>query len=169
MEESAREACTVRARPDVRNSVYRKQRDHENRWRRNTIHPTPQDLPLAAAGGLCKIWYRVDYLWLYRSIINQTIESSTTTEQDFFSCFAPQRCSPRPTSSSFLVKKKNLKKKVNGHGQLSLRLDRDEILLLRISRRSSQVSPPIYLRHKFKPRSRNDSSSRRQRWSTHFL
>ncbi|KAH0871525.1 hypothetical protein HID58_078547, partial [Brassica napus] len=98
-----------------------------------------------------------------RSIINQTIESSTTTEQDFFSCFAPQRCSPRPTSSSFLVKKKNSKKKVNGHGQLSLRLDRDEILLLRISRRSSQVSPPIYLRHKFKPRSRNDSSSRRQR------
>nr|VDD40782.1 unnamed protein product [Brassica oleracea] len=93
----------------------------------------------------------------------QDMVSSTTTEQDFFSCFAPQRCSPRPTSSSFLVKKKNSKKKVNGHGQLSLRLDRDEILLLRISRRSSQVSPPIYLRHKFKPRSRNDSSSRRQR------
>uniref|UniRef100_A0A1J3DD76 Uncharacterized protein n=1 Tax=Noccaea caerulescens TaxID=107243 RepID=A0A1J3DD76_NOCCA len=34
----------------------------------------------------------------------------------------------------------------------------------RISRRSSQVSPPIYLRHRFLPQSRKDSSSRhRQR------
>lgn len=33
----------------------------------------------------------------------------------------------------------------------------------RVSRRSSQVSTPIYLRHRFLPRSRKDSSSRRQR------
>lgn len=33
----------------------------------------------------------------------------------------------------------------------------------RVSRRYSQVSPPIYLRHRFLPQSRKDSSSRRQR------
>ncbi|CAA7053977.1 unnamed protein product [Microthlaspi erraticum] len=32
----------------------------------------------------------------------------------------------------------------------------------RVSRRSSQVSPPIYLRHRFLPQSRKDSSSRRR-------
>ncbi|KAG2245267.1 hypothetical protein Bca4012_022630 [Brassica carinata] len=33
----------------------------------------------------------------------------------------------------------------------------------RVSRRFSQVSPPVYLRHRFLPQSRKDSSSRRQR------
>lgn len=33
----------------------------------------------------------------------------------------------------------------------------------RVSRRSSEVSPPVYLRHRFLPQSRKDSSSRRQR------
>ncbi|VVB10526.1 unnamed protein product [Arabis nemorensis] len=33
----------------------------------------------------------------------------------------------------------------------------------RVSRRSSQVSPPIYLRHRFLPQSRKGSSTRRQR------
>lgn len=32
----------------------------------------------------------------------------------------------------------------------------------RVSRRSSKVSPPIYLRHRFLPQSRKDSSSRRR-------
>ncbi|KAG5407512.1 hypothetical protein BRARA_K00391 [Brassica rapa] len=127
------------------------------------IQSTPQDLPLAAAGGLFKIWYHVDYLSSYRLIrtFNQTIESTTTTEQDFFSCFAPQRCSPHFV---ILPREEEELKEESQRPRPALpkaRPRRDPPP--RVSRRSSQVSSPIYLRHRFQPRSRNDSSSRRQR------
>ncbi|CAF2132355.1 hypothetical protein HID58_013070 [Brassica napus] len=75
------------------------------------IHSTPQDLPLAAAEHLTK-------------------PSRARRRPNKISSPVLPHKDAHHTSSSFLVKKKNSKKKVNGHGQLSLRLDRDEILLL---------------------------------------
>ncbi|KAL0739304.1 hypothetical protein Bca4012_015514 [Brassica carinata] len=126
------------------------------------IPSTPRDLPLAAAGGICTRWYHVDFLSSYRlRTFNQTIESSTTTESDIFSCFVPLRCY---SSDFFLRLKEEELKEESQRPRPALpksRPRRDPPS--RASRRSSQVSPPIYLRHRFQPRSRKDSSSRRQR------
>lgn len=119
------------------------------------IPSTTQDLQLAAVGGLCKIWSYVDYLSSYRfRTFNQAIESLTTTEPDIFSCFASLRC----YSSDFFVIFRHEEEELKEESQRphpalpKARPRRDPPP--RVSRRSSQVSPPIYIRHRFQPRSR---------------
>ncbi|CAH8360728.1 unnamed protein product [Eruca vesicaria subsp. sativa] len=108
------------------------------------IQSTQQDLPVAPVGGLCWLWYHDDYfsyLSLYRfRTFNKIRERLTRTEPheeklQEEECQRPQPALPKA------------------------RPRRDPPP--RVSRRSSQVSPPIYLRHRFQPRSRKDSSSRR--------
>lgn len=125
------------------------------------IQSTPQDLPLAAAGGICARWYHVDFLSSYRlRTFNQTIDSSTTIESDIFFCFVPLRCY---SSDFFLRLKEEELKEESQRPRPALSKARPRRDPPRVSRRSSQVSPPIYLRHRFQPQSRKDSSSRRQR------
>ncbi|CAH8381010.1 unnamed protein product [Eruca vesicaria subsp. sativa] len=120
------------------------------------IQSTTQDL--AAAGGL---YNHVNHSWLYRQIrtLDQIRERSTTTEPYFF--FFVKR------KPYFFIPRdeKELKEESQQRPRPALpkaRPRRDPPP--RVSRRSSQVSQPIYLRHRFQPRSRNDdSSSRRQR------
>ncbi|KAF8058150.1 hypothetical protein N665_1250s0013 [Sinapis alba] len=112
------------------------------------IQSTPQDLPLAAEEIYDCTRLCVDFL-SYRFI--------TTTEPDIFSCFAPLRCSDK----FFILPHEEEESQRTRSALPKARPRRDPPP--RVSRRSSQVSPPIYLRHRFLPQSRKGSSSRRQR------
>ncbi|CAN6911860.1 unnamed protein product [Brassica oleracea] len=105
------------------------------------IHSIPQDLALAVSAIYDRMMVDVEELLFNQ--IRDTFLSYTTPSYLGFVGLPDEECQlPRPA----LCK---------------ARRRRDPPP--RVSRRSSQVSPPIYLRHRFLPQSRKDSSSRRQR------
>lgn len=111
------------------------------------IHSIPQDLALAVSAIYDRMMVDVEELLFNQ--IRDTFLSYTTPSYLGFVGLPDEECQlPRPA----LCK---------------ARRRRDPPP--RVSRRSSQVSPPIYLRHRFLPQSRKDSSSRRQRWSSNHL
>lgn len=97
------------------------------------IHPIPQDLALAVSAIYDRMMVDVEEL-LFNQIRDTFLSYTSTPSYLGFVGLPDEECQqPRP----------------------ALRNAR--------RRRSSQVSPPVYLRHRFLPQSRKDSSSRRQR------
>ncbi|KAJ0251842.1 hypothetical protein HA466_0127460 [Hirschfeldia incana] len=111
------------------------------------IRSTPQDLALALAEIYDCMMVDVEELLLTNITYNQIRDSflsysTPSRHSDFIGLPEDESQQPRPA----LCK---------------TRRSRDPPP--RVSRRNSQVSPPVYLRHRFLPQPRKDSSSRRQR------
>ncbi|CAN6985326.1 unnamed protein product [Brassica rapa subsp. trilocularis] len=106
------------------------------------IHPIPQDLALAVSAIYDRMMVDVEEL-LFNQIRDTFLSYTSTPSYLGFVGLPDEECQqPRPAL-------RNARRRRPPPA--------------RVSRRSSQVSPPVYLRHRFLPQSRKDSSSRRQR------